>query len=149
NSALDANLFYQRGLGQKPPAYAVNVYGGSVGGPVWLPKIYNGRNRTFFFFNWEGAHEGQGQGPSLSLHTVKMRQGDFTESSGQIYVPFSQNKVNGAPTRDPFPAKIIPLSMQDSVARKIMAFYPLPNNPNVNPATPWVNNYVQSSKWPT
>jgi hypothetical protein len=149
NSALDANLFYQRGLGQQPPAYAVNVYGGTVGGPVWFPHVYDGRNRTFFFFNWEGAHEGQGQGPSLSLPTLKMRQGDFSEFSGQIFNPFSVRTVNNVPTRDPFPGNRIPASLQDPVAQKIMAFWPLPNNPNVNPATPWVNNYVQSSKWPT
>jgi hypothetical protein len=149
NSVLDANLFYQRGLGQKPPAYAVNVYGGAVGGPVWLPGIYNGKNRTFFFFNWEGAHEGQGQGPSLSVPTLKMRQGDFSEFSGTIYNPFSVRMVNNVPTRDPFPNKLIPTSLQDPVAQKIMPFWPQPNNPNVSAATPWVNNYVQSSKWPT
>jgi hypothetical protein len=149
NSALDANLFYQRGLGQKPPAYAVNVYGGSIGGPVYIPKLYDGRNRTFFFFNWEGSHEGQGQGPSLSLPTPKMRQGDFSEFSGATYNPFSVHMVNNVPTRDPFPGNRLPASMLDPVALKIMTFYPLPNNPNVNPATPWVNDYVQSSKWPT
>jgi hypothetical protein len=149
NSALDANLFYQRGLGQKPPAYAVNVYGGSVGGPVYIPKLYDGRNRTFFFFNWEGSHEGQGQGPSLSLPTSKMRQGDFSEFSGAIFNPFSVHMVNNVPTRDPFPGNRLPASMLDPVAQKIMTFFPLPNNPNVNPAAPWVNDYVQSSKWPT
>lgn len=48
NSAIDANLFFQRGLGQKLVPYAANVYGGSFGAPIYFPHIYNGKNRTFF-----------------------------------------------------------------------------------------------------
>jgi len=149
NSAVDANLFYQRGLGQKLTPYSTNYYGGSVGGPVVFPKLYDGRNRTFFFFSYEGADEGNGQGPSLSVPTLKMRRGDFSEFSGTIYNPFSVHTVNGAPVRDAFAGNMIPISLQDPVALKIMNYWPLPNNANVNPATPWVNNYVQGSKWPT
>ena len=149
NSALDANLFFQRGVGQKLTPYGVNIYGGSVGAPIFIPHVYNGRNRTFFFFNYEGSHEGQGQGPTLSVPTLRMRQGDFTEFKSGIYDPFSVHTVNGIPTRDPFPGNLIPSASQDPVARKMMDFWPQPNNPNVNPSTPWVNNYVQSSKWPT
>ena len=149
NSALDANLFYQRGLGQKLTPYSVNYYGGSVGGPVWIPGVYKGRNRTFFFFSYEGAHEGNGQGPTLSVPTVKMRNGDFSEFSGSLYNPFSVHSVNGVPTRDAFPGNFIPSTLRDPVATKLLSFWPMPNNPNVNPATPWVNNYVQGSKWPT
>jgi hypothetical protein len=148
NSAVDANLFFQRGQGQKLVPYGAHTYGGSVGGPVFIPKLYNGRNRTFFFFSYERANEGNGQGPSLNLPTPKMRAGDFSEFRGAIFDPFSVHSVNGVPTRDPIPNNMIPVSLQDPVAQKIMNFYPLPNNPNVNPATPWVNNYVQASKWP-
>jgi hypothetical protein len=148
NSAVDANLFFQRGLGQKLTPYAANVYGGTIGGPIVLPKIYNGKNRTFFFFSYEGAREGNGQGPRLSVPTTKMRKGDFSEFNGTIYNPFSVHTVNGAPVRDPLPGNIVPATLQDPVAQKIMDFWPLPNNANVSAATPWVNNYVQSSKWP-
>jgi hypothetical protein len=149
NSAVDADLFFQRGLGQKLTPYGANLYGGAVGGPVFIPKLYDGRNRTFFFFSYEGAHEGNGQGPLISVPTLKMRQGNFSEFSGVLYNPFSVNTINGAPTRDPLPGNIIPASLQDPVAQKILNYWPLPNNANVNPATPWVNNYVQGSKWPT
>jgi TonB dependent receptor len=149
NSAVDANLFFPRGQGQKITPYNANVFGGTIGGPIILPKLYNGRNRTFFFFSYEGAREGNGQGPSLSVPTTRMRQGDFSEFSGVIYNPFSVHSVGGVPTRDPLSGNVVPVSLQDPVARKIMDFWPLPNNPNVNRATPWVNNYVQSSKWPT
>ncbi|MEO7143653.1 MAG: TonB-dependent receptor [Bryobacteraceae bacterium] len=83
------------------------------------------------------------------MPTLKMRQGDFSEFGGAIYDPFSVHTVNGAPVRNPFPGNLIPASMQDPVAQKIMNYWPLPNNPHVNPATPWVNNYVQGSKWPS
>ncbi|MCZ2147407.1 MAG: TonB-dependent receptor [Bryobacterales bacterium] len=148
NSAVDANLFFPRGAGQGLVPYNAHTYGGSVGGPVVIPHLYNGKNRTFFFFNYEGAREGNGQGPRLNVPTAKMRTGDFSEFKGAIYDPFSMRMVNGAPTRDPVPNNVIPLSMQDPVARKIMNYWPEPNNPNVSAATPWVNNYVQSSKWP-
>ncbi len=148
NSAVDANLFFQRGLGQNLTAYGANVYGGTVGGPIFLPKLYDGRNRTFFFFSFEGAREGNGQGPRLSVPTAKMRQGDFSEFGGAIYNPFSVRTLNGVPTRDPFPNNIIPQNLQDPVAQKITPYWPEPNVSNVNPASPWVNNYVQSSKWP-
>ena len=149
NSAVDANLFFQRGLGQKLVPYGANLFGGTIGGPIVIPKLYDGRNRTFFFFSYEGAREGNGQGPLISVPTPKMRQGDFSEFSGAIYDPFSVHTVNGAPMRDPLPGNIVPISLQDPVGQKIMNFWPLPNNPNVNRATPWVNNYVLGSKWPT
>lgn len=148
NSALDANLFFQRGNGQKLVPYNANVYGATIGGPIVLPKLYDGRNRTFFFFSYEGAKEGNGQGPTLSVPTLKMRRGDFSEFGGTLYNPFSVRTVDGVPVRDPFPGNQIPASLQDPVAQKIMDYWPLPNVANVNPATPWVNNYVQSSKWP-
>src|SRR5258708_796750 len=148
NSALDANLFFQRGAGQQLVPYGANNYVDAVGGIISIPKLKHGRNRTFFLFNYEGAKEGNGQGPRLSVPTAKMRRGDFSEFAGALYDPFSVRTISGVPTRDPIPGNQIPVSMQDPVAQKIMAYWHVANNPNVNPATPWVNNYVQSSKWP-
>jgi len=47
NSALDANLLFARGQGRKLAAFGANTFGFTLGGPVWIPKLYNGRNRTF------------------------------------------------------------------------------------------------------
>ena len=149
NSALDANQFFPRGRGLPLTPYGVNVYGGSIGGPIFLPKFYDGRNRTFFFVNYEGSHEGQGQGPTLNMPTAKMREGDFSEVSAAIYNPFSVRTVDGVPTRDPFAGNIIPLSVQDPVARNITKYWPAGNRPSPNQATPWVQNFTQNSKWPT
>jgi hypothetical protein len=149
SSALDANQFFPRGKGQKLTPYTVNTFGASVGGPVVIPKVYDGRNRTFFFFSYEGSREGNGQSTTSNVPTAKMRQGDFSEIPNVIYDPFSVQLINGIPTRTPIPDKVIPSSLQDPVARSMMKYWPEPNNPNTNPATPWVQNFVQGSKWPT
>jgi hypothetical protein len=77
-----------------------------------------------------------------------MRAGDFSEVPFPIYNPFSVRPVNGVPTRDPFPNNIIPVELQDPVARRIMSFYPAPNTIGPDAATPWVQNFVFSGKWP-
>ena len=148
NSAMDANLFFPRGRGQDLVPYGAHVFGVTVGGPVYIPKLYNGKNRTFFFFSYEGGREGNGQSTTSSVPTARMRNGDFSEVPATIFNPFSVRTINGVPTRDPFPNNIIPPSLQDPVARNLMKYWPEPNNPNVNPATPWVQNFVQGSKWP-
>jgi hypothetical protein len=77
-----------------------------------------------------------------------MRGGDFSEVPAAIFNPFSVHTVAGVPTRDPFPGNIIPDSLQDPVARNLMKYWPEPNSSNVSPASPWVQNFVQGSKWP-
>jgi hypothetical protein len=148
NSALDANLFFPRGAGQKLAPFGVNTFGASVDGPVYLPRLYNGLNHTFFYFNYEGSREGNGLSHTSNVPTDRMRQGDFSESSSPVYNPFSVHMGNGVPVRDPFPGNIIPFSLQDPVGRRVMTYFPEPNTPGASPSTPWVQNFVFSSKWP-
>lgn len=148
NSALDANGYFARGQGRKLAAFGANTYGFALGGPVLLPKLYDGRNRTFWFTSFEGAREGNGQDNTLSVPTAKMRAGDFSEVPQAIYDPFSVAMVNGNPTRTPFAGNIIPQNRQDPVAQKIMPFWPEANRPSPNAAQPWVQNYGFSGKWP-
>jgi hypothetical protein len=148
NSALDANGYFARGQGRKLPAFGANTYGFAVGGPVLLPKIYNGKNRTFWFTSFEGAREGNGIDNVLSVPTSKMRGGDFSEVAQAIYDPFSVATVNGTPTRTPFPGNIVPAQRQDPAAQKIATFWPTPNRTGPNATQPWVQNYGFSGKWP-
>lgn len=148
NSALDANGYFARGQGRKLPAFGANTYGFAVGGPVLLPKIYNGKNRTFWFTSFEGAREGNGIDNVLSVPTSKMRGGDFSEVAQAIYDPFSVATINGTPTRTPFPGNIVPAQRQDAAAQKIATFWPTPNRTGPNAAQPWVQNYGFSGKWP-
>lgn len=118
------------------PRTRSNNYGFTVGGPVYLPKLYNGRNRTFFFFNLESAPGTSVQaGTYLSVPTEAYRGGDFssiltgrnlgTDPLGRpilentIYDPQTSRSVNGLIVRDPFPGNIIPVSRFDPVAAKI------------------------------
>jgi hypothetical protein len=148
NSALNANNFFSRGRGQDLPAFASNNWGATAGGPVMFPKLYNGRNRTFWFFSYEESREGNGQGHSSSVPTPRMRNGDFGEVAAAIYDPFSLTTVNGVPTRTPFPNNQIPANRQDPVARRIMSFFPEPNTPSTSASQPWVGNFTFSFKWP-
>jgi hypothetical protein len=148
NSALNANNFFSRGSGQPLPAFASNNWGATAGGPVILPGVYQGRNRTFWFFSYEASREGNGAGHSSSVPTARMRAGDFSEVSSPIYDPFSVRMVNGLPTRDPFAGNIIPVNRQDPVARNIMTYFPEANTPSSNPAQPWVQTWTFTYKWP-
>jgi hypothetical protein len=148
NAALDANSFFNNLSGVRLARYGSNTYGASVGGPLYLPKVYNGRNRTFFFFNFEGSREGNGLTNNLNVPTAKMRNGDFSEFSGVIYNPFSGRVVNGVPTRDPIPGNMIPASLQDPVGKSILGYWPEANFPSPRPQTPWVQNFLYSYKWP-
>jgi hypothetical protein len=57
-NAFDANSFQNNAAGKPKAGHFLDQYGGSVGGPIWIPKLYNGRNKSFFFFNYEGYREG-------------------------------------------------------------------------------------------
>ena len=148
NSKLDANQYFARGQGRKLAAFGANTFGFALGGPVVLPKIVDGRNRTFWFLNYEGSREGNAVDFVGSTPTARMRAGDFGEVPQVIYDPFSVAMVNGAPTRTPFAGNVIPSNRQDPVAQKILPFYPTPNRAPSNAAQPWVNNFSFTGKWP-
>jgi hypothetical protein len=108
---------------------------GNFAGPVYLPKIYDGRNRTFFFFGWQHLVEKKSAGSSTTTPTPEMKRGDFSFGGigNPIYDPRSTALVNGAWTRTVFPNQQVPVSQFDPVAAKIL---------QVNP---WVDPNVPSS----
>jgi hypothetical protein len=169
NSAFNANLFQSNRAGNPRPLAHYYLYGGSFGGPVWVPKVYHGKAKTFFFFNWEGIRNKDPRFSPRSLPTEAERNGDFTQSfttqvigSNTIRVPitvFDPNTVdtrrtivqNGAelrnPTfgyRQPFPNNMIPSVRLSPVANKILGFVPLPNTAS-QPTGNAVNNFVPDS----
>ncbi|HWQ55449.1 MAG TPA: TonB-dependent receptor [Bryobacteraceae bacterium] len=119
------------------PQFGYNLFGGSLGGPVYIPKVYNGKNRTFFFFNYEGSREGVPRSANYSVPTIEQRNGDFSAtlvrlSNGQpaplaIYDPDTTRLVGNINMRDPFPGNRIPTSRINPVAANTMKFYPQPN----------------------
>lgn len=138
------------------PQFGYNQFGFSVGGPVLVPKLYNGRNRSFFFVNYEGSREGVPRAFVSTVPTGLQRQGDFSATrvrlaSGAaadltVYDPATTRRSGAAYVRDPFPSNRIPDSRFDPVARKLAALYPAPNSPGA--AITGANNYLYSFKDP-
>ena len=127
NSAMDSRNFFNA-KGTSFPPFRYNQFGFSLGGPVWLPKIYNGKNKTFFFVDYEGYRRNTVQSSVRSVPTTKIRQGDFSDED-PIYDPLSnQTTPTGGIIRTPFEGNKIPLSTWDPVTAKLMAAYPLPQN---------------------
>ncbi len=119
-------------------------YGWTIGGPASIPKLYNGKDKTFFFFNFEQFRETQYVGFTDTVPTNAYRGGDF---SGAIVADGNRQltTINGAPAfagqifdptnGQPFPSNAIPSSRFDPVALKIQSLIPLPNLPGS------INNY--------
>jgi hypothetical protein len=145
---LDANTFSNNAHGNPITDDRLDQWGFTIGGPVWLPKLYNGRDRTFFFFAYENYHENI-QFPSddeASVPTLLQRTGDFSKtynSKGQlvtIYDPMTGGFVNNVWTRTPFPGNVIPANRINPTAQKIINLYPAPNQLTAG-SVDWQNNY--------
>ena len=146
NEFLNANDFFSNRSGLKKGEFHQDTYGGSLGGPVNFPKVYHGRDRTFFFFNYEGTQLRQGGNTTNVVPTAAQRGGDFsqtTNSKGQLLTIYDPTSTvlgsNGKYTRSPFPGNVIPKSMLDPVALNLLKFYPLPN---LTPAPGTLQNFV-------
>jgi hypothetical protein len=156
NDKLDANDFFLNRAGQKRPALTFNQYGFAVGGPVLLPKVYDGRNKTFFFVNFEGFRQRLAQALTTTVPTPEQLQGDFSQtfnSAGQMVAianPFSVHTgPAGSPVRDPFAGNQIPQSLFDPVANSLRVngkLWALPNGPGA-PFT-HVGNFSTSAVQP-
>ncbi|HYO82540.1 MAG TPA: TonB-dependent receptor [Bryobacteraceae bacterium] len=129
NDKLDARGFFPR---VRPPV-RFNEYGGNIGGPVILPKIYNGRNRTFFNFNYTGLRNGPPiNGTLISVPDAAFRRGDFSnyrDNSGNLIPIFDPATTQPDGTRTPFPGNIIPPDRISAVARNAIALIPAPDLP--------------------
>jgi len=165
NDALNARGFFPAAVSKQRN----NAYGFTLGGPVIIPKIYNGRSKTFFFMNLDYLKYRSGPLPGFgnTTPTDAFKRGDFgallsntqvgTDAlgrpilSGQIFNPASTRLVNGVPVRDPYPGNVIPASdpMRSSVAAKMIPLMAQPwrdglqfnvgGNPNGDQT--WVGNF--------
>lgn len=145
NSAMDARNFFSP-KGTAFPSFRLNQFGGSFGGPIVIPKLVNGRNKLFFFVDYEGYRRDSQQLLLGNIPTARIRQGDFTETSA-IYDPLTTRaNPNGTGfIRDQFAGNIIPSTRFDPIAVKMVRAYPQPTS------TARFNNYlanlVQNQKW--
>src|SRR6476661_1404302 len=125
NDKFDARGFFQpqRTINRQ------NEFGGVIGGPVILPKIYNGRNKTFFFFVYSGFRFRQGAPNSIqSLIPLDYRQGDFSPFGSLIYDPATTQSTPSGMVRQPFPGNRIPADRISAVSQKVLAQVPNPGN---------------------
>ncbi len=149
NDAFNANSFSNNRFGVARPILRRHQFGGSFGGPVLLPKLYNGKNKTFFFFAYEGRHEKDPVNSVYSVPTEAERAGDFSKlvflgAGGAqritIYDPNTSQTVNGVRTRTPFSGNIIPPDRINKIAARVISEYPAANR--VGSSVTGRQNYV-------
>jgi hypothetical protein len=129
NDVFDARAFFS------PSRLALhqNQFGGLIAGPLSVPKVYNGRNRTFYMLSWESFRLGWGENKFGNVPSVLERAGNFSQdlsNTGKVITvknPFSNNVA--------FPGNIIPASLFSPIGVKLTQYYPLPNRNN------FANNY--------
>jgi outer membrane receptor protein involved in Fe transport len=119
NDTLDARNFFLSPTAPKAPLRQ-NQFGFELGGPVWIPKLYDGRNKTFFMIDYEGLRLIKNVTQLDTVLTPLMRQGNFSEAK-------QLKAVNG----QTFPGNIIPPSLISPQAVKALQYMPLPNLPGI------------------
>ncbi len=136
NDKLNANDWNSNRFGRRKGIFHDNVFGATFGGPVRIPKLYNGRDRTFFFFNYEGTRRSTGSNAVTgSVPSMLERQGDFSQSlidrgnPVQIFDPLTGRYDGSNVVREPFPGNRVPESRFDPLAKIYLGFYPEPNRP--------------------
>ena len=160
NNDFDANDWFSNKLGRGRQIYKQNDFGFTFGGPVWIPKIYHGKNKTFFFFSLEGFRNRTGaSNVTATVPTPEMYNGDFSkwvDSKGNvipIYDPTTQvTGANGTVTRAQFANNQIPKSLFSTTSVQALGVFQAsgalaPNSPSAIPGNPGYvnNNYIIGS----
>ncbi len=149
NGDLDANYYFNNLHGIPRANSHRNQFGVAVGGPLYIPGIYKQRNKTFWFFNYEGHRENDPLATSGTVPATAFRSGDFSALlgaqigtdalgrpilSGQLYDPFSTRPLGGSYIRDPIPGNNLATYVSpytgrkliDPVGQKLINYYPAP-----------------------
>lgn len=145
NDVFDANEFFNKGAGRDTPPFRMNQFGGAVGGPLSLGRIYDGRNRTFFFADYQGTRWRRGDTFRGSLPTAEQRRGDFSKTftqTGALVTIFDPNSTQNN-TRTPLPGNVVPANRLDPIAVKLLEYYPQPNT--TGDAFTNFNNFVNNA----
>jgi len=152
--SMNANTWFSNLNGVPRGDFKYNRLGGVLNGPVVIPKLYNGKNRTFFLFSYEWIKTVQAQlssSANLTVPTAANREGDFSAllrlgANYQIYDPFTRTTApNGRFANTPLPGNIIPANRISPIARKILSYYPLPETPG----TIDEGNNLDRTNWPS
>src|SRR5271154_4986500 len=154
NSVLDAAPYGLLGHTSEKASYNQARFGANVGGPLNIPHIFNGGNKTFFFLGWNGTRGSTPYDSFSNVPTMAERTGDFSALlgapvlgptgaqvinqctgqpvlSGQIFDPATTRVVNGQTCSDPFPGNMISTPLSTS-ALSLLNFIPVPNGPGTS-----------------
>ncbi|MDQ2776662.1 MAG: TonB-dependent receptor, partial [Acidobacteriota bacterium] len=144
NKDLNANNFFNNRNGVPTGAFTQNQFGFTLGGPVVIPHVYNGKDKTFFFMNYEGFRLRQGSPLLLSVPTAAMRSGDFSGLGINIYNPFTTQQVNGGYVRQQANCNgrlnVICANQMDPVAAHLVSLWALPNVSGAGAVHNWAGN---------
>lgn len=141
STGLNANNFFANLAGLSRAPFRYNQFGGTIGGPIY-------RDKTFFFFSYEGLRWTQAVTTTATLPTVAERGGDFSGVATPIYDPFStvpDPLHPGQFTRTQFAGNKIPSNKIDTVANNLLAYIPPPNLPG---AAAGATNFISNSSSP-
>jgi len=139
DAGTTANTWFNNRAGRGKTVSPFHQWGFTTGGPVLIPKLYNGRNRTFWFTAYEGLQSATPAPFVGTVPTEKQRNGDFSDllaANIRIYDPFSTRPNPASPgrfIRDALPNNIVPSNRIDPVAKNMLQFFPLPNQPTTDP----------------
>src|SRR5260370_2928182 len=151
NSQLDANTWSNNRNGAPRTTLQRNEFGGTAGGPVVSPHLYNGKNRTFFFFSEQSVRALNGASSTATMPIDAWRTGDFSDLRNgagariALYDPLLTGSDN---VRQPFDENKIPMTRFNTVAKNILQYFPKPNARPTNTFT-FQNNYFLPGKSPS
>jgi hypothetical protein len=150
----NANQYFSNLAGIPAAGFNYQRLGGVFTGPVYIPKVYNGKNKTFFTFAYEHIQSNTDLSSILTVPTAAERNGDFSAllalgSQYQIYNPYSRVPVgNGIYQNTPLPGNIVPASQISPISKNILSYIPLPDT-NISTATADGGNNVNRTNWPS
>ena len=148
NDKLNANTSELNRAGQPRAPFHINQFGFQFQGPVYVPKVFDGRNRLFWMLSYEGMRQRTGDPGATTFPLMEWRSGDFTtlyNAQGQqvlIYDPLTTTRDG---LRQPFSGNRLPASRINPIAVNVFKYYPPPNWQGEGPAH--VNNYIFRSRW--
>ncbi len=148
NDNLNANQFELNAAGTKRPPNSINAYGFQASGPVFLPKMYDGRNRLFWMLAYEGMRQRSADPAIATVPEMAWRSGNFStlyNAAGAQVLIYDPLTTISDGTRTPFAGNVLPPSRLAKMATESLKYYPAPTSAGVGAAK--IQNYPFPSRW--
>ncbi|MBN8733570.1 MAG: TonB-dependent receptor [Acidobacteria bacterium] len=145
---LNANQTELNRAGVRKPPNNINTFGAQAAGPVYLPKVFDGRNKLFWLISYEGMRQRSADPGTGTLPLQEWRGGDFSTLRNaqnalvSVYDPLT-TAADG--TRQPFAGNRLPANRINPISAEVLKFFPTPNSLGDGPAR--INNYIYPSRW--